>query len=343
MENINHKNLDALDLLKFIMAIMVVAIHTRLFEDVTFPWLRLAVPIFFIISSFFFFFKIKDKDSRFCRQALLKFTKRNMQLYFFYLILLLPITLLSMKEIFSYGVIGAILKFLSAFVFGNTFRASWFITALVIDTAIVFFLSRRLSNLGIFLICAVIYTIVTLYSSYYSLFSDFKGIAAFCEWYDETFDVIYNSFPAGLIWVSIGKCFADGNIKLKNNKLNCILLVPFAALLFLEWYIVKFTLSEDGCNDCFFTLVPICPIVFAIFKNMNIHIRFSLLLRNLSTMIYTLHASVIFVLRELFLRKYDLIHSVLEFVLTLTITLLLCTLLLLLEKRTKLKVLKYSH
>lgn len=98
---LTRKNYDALDLLKFIMSIMVVAIHTRLFEDVTFPWLRIAVPVFFMISSYFFFAKIRNTETVAQKSALLNFTKRNLQLYLFYFVLLLPITLYHKLQLFK--------------------------------------------------------------------------------------------------------------------------------------------------------------------------------------------------------------------------------------------------
>ena len=54
------KNYDILDLTKLILSIMIVAIHTSLLPTVLYPWLRLAVPLFFIISSFFLFNKVNN-------------------------------------------------------------------------------------------------------------------------------------------------------------------------------------------------------------------------------------------------------------------------------------------
>lgn len=58
-----EKNYDILDLIKFVFSIMIVAIHTELLPNILYPWLRLAVPLFFIISSFLLFSKI-NKSSK---------------------------------------------------------------------------------------------------------------------------------------------------------------------------------------------------------------------------------------------------------------------------------------
>ena len=53
---------DSIDLTKFVLAFMVVLIHINPFSAevnvVVMPVLRLAVPLFFIISAFFFFTKV---------------------------------------------------------------------------------------------------------------------------------------------------------------------------------------------------------------------------------------------------------------------------------------------
>ena len=54
-----------LDLLKFIMALAVVAIHVKPFEtssvlsSISKPWTSAAVPVFFLISAFLLFNKVE--------------------------------------------------------------------------------------------------------------------------------------------------------------------------------------------------------------------------------------------------------------------------------------------
>lgn len=49
-----NKNIDAFDAAKFAMSIMVVGVHT-LGKYGIYPLFRIAVPMFFIISSYLFF------------------------------------------------------------------------------------------------------------------------------------------------------------------------------------------------------------------------------------------------------------------------------------------------
>ena len=55
-----EKNYESIDLVKIVMSVFVVAIHTELVPDVLSPWTRIAVPVFFMISSYFFFNKLQS-------------------------------------------------------------------------------------------------------------------------------------------------------------------------------------------------------------------------------------------------------------------------------------------
>ena len=101
------KNYDILDIVKFILSIMVVAIHTELFPTVLFPWLRIAIPLFFIISSFLLYEKIKlNKENK--KEIIKKYIVRQLKYYLFWFIVLIPATVYLRKEWFA-------LYFLSSF------------------------------------------------------------------------------------------------------------------------------------------------------------------------------------------------------------------------------------
>lgn len=59
----NLKLIPGLDILKFLMALLIVAVHSEAFRDVYYvneailPIINSAVPIFFVISSFLLFRK----------------------------------------------------------------------------------------------------------------------------------------------------------------------------------------------------------------------------------------------------------------------------------------------
>lgn len=104
---LEKKNYYGIDLLKFIMAVCVVAIHTqplysiqsivvqRLFDTIT----SLAVPYFFSVSGFLLFSKIDANIL--CRKSMevcKKYLSRVLSLYVIWNIIYLPITIFGFKE-----------------------------------------------------------------------------------------------------------------------------------------------------------------------------------------------------------------------------------------------------
>ena len=87
MSNTKKVKYNGLDVLKFCMAICVVAIHTKPFitNDTLHSWvnplLQTAVPVFFIISSFLLFKKLNKLDRKEQNIALANYVKRIGLLY----------------------------------------------------------------------------------------------------------------------------------------------------------------------------------------------------------------------------------------------------------------------
>ena len=159
------------DILKFVLSLMVLAIHTALYPMILYPWLRIAVPLFFIMSSYFFFSKINISSVTQQKNILKKYVIRNIQLYLCWFIICLPVTLYVRKELFfSNGFLKNVLIILRTILFGDTFVASWFISASIIGVVIIYFLNRWLKNdYLLFFICLFVFCIVTLQSSYSSI------------------------------------------------------------------------------------------------------------------------------------------------------------------------------
>ena len=92
------KNLPLIDISKFIFAIGILGIHTLLFEsDKTSIWLilhcvlRLGVPFFFCASGFFFYRSLKKNNNN--KEVVIKYLKRLLIPFIFWLILNLPVVI----------------------------------------------------------------------------------------------------------------------------------------------------------------------------------------------------------------------------------------------------------
>lgn len=95
----NNKVIYGFDLLKFLMALMIVAVHARAFEEphlykIMAPLMNVSVPLFFILSSFFLFRKILETDRV---EYVIRFLKRTSTLYGFWLIINIPLYLYENK------------------------------------------------------------------------------------------------------------------------------------------------------------------------------------------------------------------------------------------------------
>ena len=141
------KIISGLDVVKFIMAFLIVDIHVQgylitppIFQNyVIHPIESLAVPTFFVISSFLFFRKARYEE---CQMNLvLHFMKRLCILYLFWCVIWSPIIYLQ-KEYFHPFTIWVPLYIIRDFFFGNMFDASWFLGALLVGVPMVWGLSR---------------------------------------------------------------------------------------------------------------------------------------------------------------------------------------------------------
>lgn len=323
----NGRNYNV-DILKLLLSGLVVLIHSEVNIGIVTPFLRIAVPLFFIISSYFFFKKLRNTND--FKSVLLKFLKRNMVLYMFWFVLLLPITLM-IRNYFDEGICKGIVKFLQSFFFNSTFRASWYLMALNIGMCISVFVFRKIKVSLHFLITLPIYLICCLSTNYYGIIEQSEGLMSAYNAYVSVFCSIANSFPASLLWIAIGRAFAENKFGHINGKIVHPCIVGSGILLIAEYIFVKRMQWQNG-DDCYIMLIPLCFSLFYLTirgkewipgKYSNRDNIFLTRSGNISTIIYVTHASVItigvFFLRKIVKIQFDGI----EWVICL-LTMLLC-------------------
>lgn len=135
---------DSIDLAKIILSLMVVAIHVPPARggayEILIPILRTAVPIFFMLSGYLLFGKIKDCTIEEKKSIVTNYIIRILKLYLSWFVILLPVTIIR-GDYFVDGISVGILEILKDFVLGSTFPASWYLMAVVIGTILVFIIS----------------------------------------------------------------------------------------------------------------------------------------------------------------------------------------------------------
>lgn len=338
------KNYDILDISKFILAIFIIAIHTSLLPSFLYPWLRLAIPLFFIISSYLLHLKIKDSNKIEKKSFIKKYIKRNLTLYLFWFIALLPITIYARREWFANGIPMGVWTVITQTIFSSTFVASWYISATIIGTLIVEFLSEKIKKNKLIPVFIVPYIICCLVSSYAFLFQGNDLILSISNMYSFFFTSPVFSFPVSLIYIYIGKIIAE-NSKPKSKKTCIIALTVSLALLFIEW---KITSSISGVlsNDCLFMLLPCAYFIMELLIQTNISIKNAKILRKMSVIMYPLHASLALIVRAVvdhFIHTNESIEGIIVFLTTLTLCLITCQLIFRLENKKHFKWLRYSH
>ena len=333
------KNRDILDLTKYILSFMIVAIHLELWPNILYPWLRLAVPLFFMISSYILFCNFNSANEELKKKYIKNYIKRNLQLYLFWFIVLLPITVLVRLDWFRHGIIGFV-KHIPNILFSSTFVASWFIIGAV-WAVVILYLTRKVNWKILLLIFSFVYLICCIRSSYGYLLG--AKVWSIINSYEAVFTNPVFSFPVATFWMFIGKLFADSRVKNIRKSSALIFLALSAACLWIEWRVV-IHLGGLNNNDCYFMLPPVCVCIFALIKDIQIELTHSKILRTISTVTYPLHSSIIVVVSSVLARYCEIIdYTWIKYIIVVFVCHIATLIILKFEKIKCFKFLKFSH
>ena len=280
------KQNDLIDIEKLIMALMVAAIHIvplSKYNEFLYPWLRIAVPFFFLCSSYFLFYKIeKCKIIIEKNNVLKKFIVRNLRLYLSWSIVLFPLIAFMNRDVKG---IDFVIKMLKSLFFSGIFGGSWYIIALIEGICIVWIFNKN-KKLKIFInLLGCLCYFLTAFSTNYSLLFDNRFIGLM---QNNGFVPGYLSVIAGLPWILVGQKLAETRISdIITNKVLISGAVVGAILLYLEYVLLAQVRSP--INDGYIMLIAIVPFVFLIGIKSNYHIKYAKIFRELSTIIFCLH------------------------------------------------------
>ena len=330
-----------IDILKYVMSIMIIMIHASVFFNA--PLLRIAVPIFFIISSYFFFHKIRFLSDNNAKDVYVKFLKRATKLYLFWFIFLLPYMIVfNLKN-------GTLISFVTNLpgdiIFRSSFPVSWYISAYIIGISIMYkFRTHNIVLLIISICCYIICCIDTNYAKLFVSFNNFKEVVAS----DHNilinyFKNFYHSFPAGLIFIWFGKQIADININnLKPCKYAWSGVIGFVLLMIENKIITLYGFRL--INDCYISLIVFAPSIFIIVLSIPQFVTFDTsILRKMSTIYYCSHVPIIRILQNI-TRSYDIPMRVyIIFLMTFIICSFLSILFIKLSSYKKFNILRLSY
>ena len=257
----------ALDLMKFICAILIIIIHANPFGNKILSYgfrnilCTIAVPFFFISSGYIFISKINSlKTDEEKWQYYKKYILRLIKMYLCWSAVYFVFVLIKWNRAGFSGFL--VLEYIRDFFFEGSYSTIWFLPALISAASIVFFLSRKVSYGKVFLIAIPFYACALIGSAYRHLAEAIPVLSWALDIYYTLFDTIKNGVLVGFIYVALGGVFASGELNLKMSKLtNLILIGIFFILLAIEELGISYMRWSFGCDNVIM-LVPLSVLIF---------------------------------------------------------------------------------
>lgn len=281
----NKKINGAIDIAKFLMAVLVVGIHT---EPLGFNiWLdrgfgiitRLCVPFFFVASSYFFFRKNNNP---------LKYVKRLFLLYLIWSIIYLPFDINGLKSV-------SISRMLIKFFWSGNEHALWYLCGSIIGFLIVFTLSKFLDYKKILLLGIVFLIIGCFKSTWAPMVENVFNIPVY--------DLLggRNGLFYGFPYYAVGMYIAKTEGKKSDNWKPYLIGSVISFMMLVAESLVFILVFKTTKTVLWISVLPLTYFVFSFLKNINISIplNLSLLLRKLSTIIYVSHGLFLIAFRNM--------------------------------------------
>ena len=285
------KQIPGLDILKFVMALLIVAIHSeavkglKYINEIAEPLINSAVPVFFVVSSFLLFRKmrINSKNEEINGLSILRhFTYRLFLLYTFWLAVQIPLVLYT-RHYLSMNFYEFIGNFILDIGLRSTFHGAWFFSALVVGVWIIFRAGKIFNDKMIWILpfCITMYT--------YHANSLPIEQQALWNWYYDNINNPQNSFPVSLFWISIGYIMANPRIVNYMSSIKSNYLVGGGIL---AWIVCIFGID--------IRVIIVVSIFIMSFKWKGNYKPIHRIMRQSSILIFTLHFIYIGIFRLLF-------------------------------------------
>lgn len=350
LEN-KKKILPALDLARFVGALLVVMIHTFPLVDVnlylnygiTNYIARLAVPFFFITSGYLCFKKTSYEQFDFSVPK--QYAFRMLKLYVLWTVVyFIPFLIRSVymcERGYVYGLVCAIRTFLF-----SGYHHLWYLSALAVAVFLVAGgVKRRLKMHTILIIGILLYMMGLLGKAYSFLLEPLKTVPVIgniLHLYNVVFETTVNGVFVGVVFVSIGVAFAYKRITIKYAYAILGFVISMILLL-AEIGLVK-CYGKILYSDVYIFLLPATFFLFYLVIHFEMQqSRITNSLRMYSMLIYFIHSWIDFPVISVINRIYANItgvkdyqmHSLLRFVIVLGVSMFLAKLILDLSQKEK--------
>ncbi len=297
----------AIDILRLFMSVFIVMIHTYVFELLPGMqgWffrhflLDTAIPIFFVISGFFWGRKMVDAGDNEKREQVLKnYIKKLMPPFLFWNLCGLAYYAHSIWD--SKSKLYIMADVLRRAVFYPTF-AMWFVWACIIASTIIFFIMKKFKKYRtvIYIYMIIAYTFSLVCNSYFWVIKDTK-LGTLVEIYLKVFISPRNGILSGFVFMAIGFLLADLRLEMwvkKRMKSTMLLLIASAFTLGLEVALVYG--KEVGDNaSLYISQLILVPVIILIVLNLNLKSNLPYAaFRNYSQGIYYCHMACVYIVQ----------------------------------------------
>lgn len=249
--NQERKQYNAVDLVKFLCAIMVVMIHIAPFgTNGKYEFLnyviqdyatRIGVPFFFVASGFFLYKKSTYEE--FNVQPSKKYILKILKLYVIWSIIYMP---LSISHIFvdEKGVLHGILVYLRNIFFVGSYLQLWYLNATIVGVGLVSFLLYRKCRIkSIIIASAILYTLGLLAQSWFGIIkplsTNLPNIWMLLKLIQKIIGTTRNGLFEGFLFIAIGMIFAFLKIRIDVKKATCGFVISYL-LMFIESFFVRY-------------------------------------------------------------------------------------------------------
>ena len=286
-----RKIYPSLDIMKFIMAMLILTQHTcnewahstGLLHDL-FGLGNFAVPFFFACSGFLFFSKLNSLDLNEQKAYYKKWSFRIGKMYLVWSLIYFCFVLAKWT---NEGLcIEQFIQYLHRALVFSTYATIWFLPALWIGVSVCYWLKNRFNFKQFSAIVITLLVIGNIFGSYSNIIIREPIIESFYNWYMEIFITWRNGLFNGVPYVFIGILLSEGYGK-NISKRTSILNMSIFGILFLAEAFAITRLKLSSATDMGFMMFP------AIFFMMNVIIQINLKekniwihLRNLSMLIF---------------------------------------------------------
>lgn len=286
-----RKNYSSLDIMKFIMAILILTQHTcnewahsiGLVHDF-FGLGNFAVPFFFACSGFLFFKKCNSFNSYEQGQYYKKWSIRIGKIY-------LAWSAIYFVFVFHNWVChnfdrNLILDDVHKALVYSTYSTIWFLPALWIGVSFCYWMKSRFSRRVLLLTMVMLMIIGNLFGSYSEVLSKVDFLDSINNWYTAVFVTWRNGIFNGAPYVFIGLAVAEGYGLSRTRFANAFLAFFFCAAFLCEAFIIS-RYHLGGLTDMGFMMAPaiyfmLLTLIQTNFAERKVWIR----CRNLSILIF---------------------------------------------------------